>query len=248
MDLGAFEFGRWLEGVRGSGSFCTTHGILTSHAIRAAQDLNLIEIEPLPPPECINPSSVDLHLGEEIRVYAKGVYDEKSHREADGRDIYPRDGAFLSALDVKKDNETLVYCRKLGEQFLLKPSVLYLMHTAERVMTTHFNPVLDGKSSLARLGISVHATAGYGEAGFNGQYTLEVTVTHPVWVYIGMRFCQIRFHTLCGPVELYRGHYSGETAKGAVPSRTWEQMNGEVSEGSRVSDPATNGEATTSEG
>ena len=90
-------------------------------------------------------------------------------------------------------------------------------------------PVLDGKSSLARLFVSVHATAGYGDAGFDGQYTLEVTVTHPIVVFAGMRIAQIRFHTMHGEVgKLYSGNYTGETSKGAVASRAYKQFEIEV--------------------
>lgn len=92
-------------------------------------------------------------------------------------------------------------------------------------------PVLDGKSSIGRLGVQVHVTAGYGDPGFDGQYTLEVTSVYPVRVYPGMRFCQMRFHTrdlgdqtvLKGPL-LYAGSYEGETSRGPVPSMIWRQF------------------------
>jgi len=98
------------------------------------------------------------------------------------------------------------------------------MHTAERVFSNRFVPVLDGKSSIGRLGICVHLTAGYGDPGFNGQYTLEVTTVYPVRVYPRMRFCQMRFHMIEGEVQQYTGNYTGGSAMGPVASRCWKQF------------------------
>jgi deoxycytidine triphosphate deaminase len=224
----------------------TDFGILTGPTIRKAIELGFIEVDPLNF-DHLNPASIDLTLGEEIKVYLAGIHwDPYDTPDAtgEGKDLGPRIGHWLPQLDVRKRNETWSFTKKKGDRFLLKPGIGYLMHTAERVKTNHFQPVIDGKSSLGRLFISIHETAGYGEPGFNGQYTLEVTVTHPVWIEIGMRFCQMRFHTLCGPVELYDGHYTADRAKGAIPSRTWEQMTDDkigegqhLPEGHRPEDP-----------
>jgi dCTP deaminase len=111
-----------------------------------------------------------------------------------------------------------------GMGFSLQPGILYLMHTEEVVWTSRYVPVLDGKSSIGRLGIFTHITAGFGDANYRGQYTLEVTVIQPVRVYRGMRFCQMRFHTMEGEVMHYSGNYVGDTAMGAVPSRSWKQF------------------------
>jgi len=88
-------------------------------------------------------------------------------------------------------------------------------------------PVIDGKSSIGRLFIAMHITAGYGDTGFNGQYTLEVTAVHPVIVYPGMRFCQMRFHTTVGEVLDYANcdsHYTGANAMGPVASQAYKQF------------------------
>lgn len=87
-------------------------------------------------------------------------------------------------------------------------------------ITTH-------NSSIGRLFLQVHATAGYGDPGFDGQFTLEVIVQHPIRVYPGMRICQIRFQDMNGWVERAydkTGHYTGEAAQGAVPSQAWRQF------------------------
>jgi dCTP deaminase len=101
------------------------------------------------------------------------------------------------------------------------------MHTRERIWTEKFVPIVDGKSSIGRLFIQIHATAGYGDPGYDGEYTLEVIVQHPVRVYAGMRIGQIRFHTLEGEVEkTYKvtGSYKDEAAQGAVASKAWRQF------------------------
>lgn len=93
------------------------------------------------------------------------------------------------------------------------------MHTAETIWTDKFVPIIDGKSSIGRLFISIHQTAGFGDVGFDGQYTLEVTSHFPVRVYAGMRFCQIRFHGIQGHITQYEGNYQGKSAKGPVGSK-----------------------------
>ncbi len=111
-----------------------------------------------------------------------------------------------------------------GEMVLLRPGRLYLGHTVERIRTDHYVPTIDGKSSIGRLGVFIHVTAGYGEPGFDGQWTLEIVVTLPTILYPGMRIGQMRFTTLEGEVELYRGNYTGKHSTGPVPSRAWRQF------------------------
>lgn len=167
-----------------------------------------IEVDPYEPAH-LNPVSFDLRLGSKVAKY-----------EAAGcrRDNYP--------LNCKNE-ETL----RIVDEFeigphgvCLWPGQLYLMHTLERVKTTRYVPVLDGKSSIGRLGVFVHVTAGFGDPGFDGQYTLEVLTTYPTRVYAGMRFCQIRFHTIEGEAKLYEGNYTGEASMGPVPSKIWKQF------------------------
>lgn len=176
--------------------------ILTGPAIRAAIDRGDIEIDPFNP-EHVNPASVDLTLGDEVLVYS-------------------RCGEPHLLLDAKKDNPTCVIL--INGWLDIQPGHLYLMHTVERVRAARFVPILDGKSSLGRLGVSVHQTAGYGDPGFDGQYTMEVTCVLPVRLYAGMRVAQIRFHAVQGEIEMYRGNYVGEAASGVVASRSWRQF------------------------
>ena len=204
----------------------STGGILTDLAIREAVDKGEIEIDPFDAKQ-LNPASYDLRLGEGVAVYDAWVYTSAEESQ-------PNCGQHLSAygpdpvMDPRREPRLTRFTIE-PDGFVLRPGVGYLMHTAERIATKRFVPVLDGKSSLARLFVSVHATAVYGDAGFDGQYTLEVTVTHPIVVFAGMRIAQIRFHTMHGEVgKLYSGNYTGETSKGAVASRAYKQFEIEV--------------------
>lgn len=200
-------------------------GILSDTAILAAIDKGEIEIDPFVP-EHVNVTSYDLTLGDEVKVYRAWVREPGLH--ADGLELQPMptlipEGIFDSRLEPGTFDYKIN--PKLG--WVLKPGIGYLMHTRERVMTRKYNPILDGKSSIGRLFIQVHATAGYGDPGFDGQYTLEVIVQHPVRVYPGMRFCQIRFHTIAGELgKTYDqvGHYTRTQARGAIPSQAWRQF------------------------
>lgn len=177
--------------------------ILSGNAIAECVRTGEIEIDPYDP-NLLNPASVDLRLGTGVAAYAE---------------------APLRSMDVKQPRAVDRMEIRVGGLTLL-PGHLYLMHTVERVHTKTLVPVLDGKSSIGRLGIFTHVTAGYGDPGFDGQYTLEVITTYPVRIYAGMRFCQMRFHKLDGEPMDYRarGSYTGEASKGAVPSQCWKQF------------------------
>ena len=200
----------------------TQGGILSGAAIREAVMSGRIKIDPFRD-EHVNAASYDITLGSQIRVYEKvtwidgaGEWDSKEQLR-----VWP--GSF-GCLDAAKPNPTRLFTVGPGSAFRLVPGVGYLMHTEERISSECYVPVLDGKSSLGRLFISIHETAGYIDPHFDGQVTLEVTVTHPVRVYQGMRFGQIRFHSLMGDVVPYAGRYRGEEAMGAVASRAFEQI------------------------
>ena len=202
-------------------------GVLSDQAIRAALDEGSIKIDPFEA-EQLNPVSYDLTLGGQVTVY-KGWVETESYTQwsldkpKDGRLLHAVQGTF----DVKKKPEFESFQMDPKEGWVIKPGIGYLMHTRERIWTEKFIPVIDGKSSIGRLFIQIHITAGFGDPGFDGQYTLEVVAQHPVRVYPGMRIAQIRFHTIAGElVKLYQqtGHYTGEHAVGAVPSQAWRQF------------------------
>ena len=177
--------------------------ILSGCAIAEAVKDRRIVIDPYDL-KYLNPASYDLTLGDKVGVYRHGV------------------------LDTKRDNPYTM-CGDWDEIHLL-PGELYLMHTAERIGTTDLVCCLDGKSSIGRLGVCIHLTAGFGDPGYLGQYTLEVTCVRPVVLYPGMRIAQMRFHTMSlasdedQAILQYAGNYVGSTASGPVPSKSWKQF------------------------
>ncbi len=235
-------------------------GILSGRAILDAIRKGDIHISPFEEkPEFLrrlNPASYDLTLGREVAVYTettnadfrcekfwstmefdkqiKGIPGERVrpnfHYDYDG---LPSSNTFLTkqgCLDAAKDNPISRYTMS-DDGFVLMPGVGYLMHTQERICTDKYVPIIDGKSSIGRLFCFVHVTAGYGDPGFDGQYTLEVAVLQPLIVYPGMRFCQMRFHTVIGEVDSYKdnGNYKGVLAEGPVASRSWKMFDGQKS-------------------
>ena len=135
----------------------------------------------------------------------------------------------LKPIDSREKNEIIRF--EIPESgFLLYPGVLYLGRTNERIATDKFIPMINGRSSGGRLGLSVHICAGFGDIGFNGTFTLEISVVEPLIIYPNMEIAQVCFHTPYGKTDiLYRGKYYKQTD--ATPSRMWHEKPGVVSEG-----------------
>lgn len=201
--------------------------ILSGQEILKQVEAGLIQIDPFNP-ERINPASFDLTLGDEVAIYSD--YTQFYHDA-----VGPLDGKFLKAYGI---NERGCHVRAMDSKqkpsvqrlkidpdvgWVLNPGVAYLMHTREKVYTEKYVPILDGKSSIARLFLQIHMTAGFGDPGFRGQYTLEVTSQFPVRVYPGMRICQIRFHHIEGDVVSYQqtGNYRGQLSEGPIESQAY---------------------------
>ena len=195
--------------------------ILSDAAIAEAITRGSIKVDPYEPRH-LNPASLDLTLGSGLAVYDPWVWQRSSESiPEDGGRFKPAD----ATVSVRDPLVTTNYTMSVDRGWVLVPGVLYLMHTAERIGTKDYVPVLDGKSSIARLGVQVHLTAGFGDPGWEGQFTLEVMSAHPVRVFPGMRICQIRFHRIEGEVaKLYDGNYTGTYASGAQPSRVRNQL------------------------
>lgn len=114
------------------------------------------------------------------------------------------------SLDPKKENETVDIIIP-EEGYILMPGTLYLGETVEYTETNGFVPKIDGRSTTGRLGIVVHLTAGFGDNGFKGKWTLEITVTHPVIVYPNMEIGQLYFEELQGDTSMkYNGKYQNQ--------------------------------------
>lgn len=113
-------------------------------------------------------------------------------------------------IDAKKHNEIREF-EISDEGFVLMPGQLYLASTEEYTETHKHVPYLEGKSSTGRLGIDIHATAGKGDVGFCGYWTLEISTSIPVRVYPGMPIGQLIYYVVDGEVE--RLYHKKENAK-----------------------------------
>lgn len=140
----------------------------------------------------INPNSYNLSLHNELLVYENDTLDMKKPNSTK-RIIIPEDG------------------------YILEPGRLYLGRTREYTRTDKYVPMLEGRSSTGRLGLFIHITAGFGDVGFAGYWTLEIFCVQPIKIYPDVDICQIYYHTIDGEYELYSsGKYQNNT--GIQPS------------------------------
>ena len=91
------------------------------------------------------------------------------------------------------------------EGLLLESSKLYLGRTVEYTETHNLIPMLEGRSSVGRLGLFVHVTAGFGDVGFKGYWTLEIFCVQPIKIYPNIEICQIFYHSIDGDYTSYEG-------------------------------------------
>ncbi|HEV2231089.1 MAG TPA: dCTP deaminase, partial [Thermoplasmata archaeon] len=136
--------------------------------------------------DCLGSNSYDVHLGRYLSTY--------------------RDGA-LDAREPNRVDEFVIP----GEGFVLLPGQLYLGVTEEYTETHGFVPFLEGKSSVGRLGIDIHSTAGKGDEGFCNYWTLEMSVKLPVRIYAGMPVGQLIYFEISGKVR--KGYGEKRSAK-----------------------------------
>ena len=128
--------------------------------------------------ECLGTNSYDVHLGSHIATYKNHLLDARKHNQVDHMEI-PEEG------------------------LIVNPGTLYLGVTKEYTETHKSVPFLEGKSSVGRLGIDIHATAGKGDVGFCNTWTLEISCTQPVRIYAGMPIGQLIYFTVDGSIERY---------------------------------------------
>lgn len=140
----------------------------------------------------LNPNSYNLTLSNELLVYENEV------------------------LDIKKPNNSKkIIIPESGLQ--LNPNKLYLGRTNEFTKTDKYVPMLEGRSSTGRLGLFVHITAGFGDIGFSGYWTLEIFCVQPVIIYPNIEICQIYYHNILGEYDLYSSK-KYQNNKGIQPS------------------------------
>lgn len=149
--------------------------ILSDQKIRAAMREGKIVIRPFRP-DCLGTNSYDVHLGPYLSTYRSAALDARRRNPAREFTI-PRSG------------------------YVLIPGQLYLGVTEEYTETHGFVPFLEGKSSVGRLGIDIHSTAGKGDEGFCNYWTLEMSVKIPVRIYAGMPVGQLIYFEISGPVQ-----------------------------------------------
>ena len=135
----------------------------------------------------LNPNSYNLKLHNELLIYDEDI------------------------LDMKKENKTKTIIIP-EEGLVLEPGKLYLGRTVEYTETNNYVPMLEGRSSIGRLGIFIHITAGFGDVGFSGYWTLEIFCIKPIIIYPNVEIAQLYYHTIDGDYEEYNsGKYQNNT-------------------------------------
>lgn len=173
--------------------------ILSDHRILEEIEKETIKIQPYNR-QYLGSNSYDVHLGKHLATYKDKTLDAKKHNEINHFEI-PEEG------------------------YVLQPGELYLGVTEEYTETHVHVPFLEGKSSTGRLGIDIHATAGKGDVGFCGNWTLEISCKIPVRIYKGMPIGQLIYFPVDGEVNVKYNNkkdakYSGQPDR-PVESMMW---------------------------
>lgn len=170
--------------------------ILTGKEIQKRLGSDII-IEPFSN-EQLNPNSYNLKLFDELMVYKSDILDMK----------------------LKNETETIVIPK---EGYVLEPGNLYLARTFEYTETRNLVPMILGRSSVGRLGITVHLTSGFGDIGFCGYWTLQLTCVKKVRIYPYMKICQIFYHDILGEHEDYSSSKYQKSNK-IMPSQLYKEL------------------------
>lgn len=182
--------------------------ILSDYSIRQRLNNGSIKICPTLEPEQLQPASIDLRLGNQFVVFTHDT------------DI------ILDVRDKKDTDPTALLTLPNDEALLIAPGEFLLATTLEQVtMPDNLVARVEGRSSIGRLGLTVHVTAGFIDPGFDGQITLEIANLnrYPIQIYVGMRICQLAFESMTTASERPYGSkgtnskYQGQ--RGVTPSR-----------------------------
>lgn len=182
--------------------------ILTGPEIKKQIAAGNIRINPFRE-EFIGPNSVDLHLGNVLRRYTTKVRRETPIEP--GLRQVSFESTKVLAIDAMCPPNLVDEARLPSGGWLLMPGTLYLGATLEYTETYGYVPYIDGRSSFGRLGVFAHVTAGRGDVGFCGNWTVEIVATQPAIIYPGGRYFQLTYHTLEGEVQNYKGRYQGDS-------------------------------------
>lgn len=146
----------------------------------------------------LNPNSYNLRLHNELLVYKESTLNMKRKHKTE-KIIIPETG------------------------LTLKPNKLYLARTVEFTSTDKFVPMLEGRSSIGRLGLFIHITAGFGDVGFTGYWTLEMFCVHPVVIYPNIEICQIYYYNILGDYVKYKSN-KYQNNEGIQPSLLYKEL------------------------
>ncbi len=143
--------------------------------------------------EQLNPNSYNVTLSNELFVYSSDVLDLKKENSYE-KIIIPEDG------------------------FILEPNTLYIGKTNEYTETYNLVPMIDGRSSLGRLGLFTNSAAGFGDVGFKGNWSIQLTCVKPIKIYPNIKIAQLYYEELIGEFDNYSGKYLNNN--GNVVSKT----------------------------
>ena len=190
-------------------------GILLKDEIIEGIYSNIIVMEPFNV-SMVGPNSCDLHIGDTIITYNRNKVYMNPHCYRTMEYMREHNIALPqeykdSIIDLKNALTYETTMIKIPESgYLLLPDQVYLINTKERFGSNKFVPIVTGRSSIGRLGISVHQEAGFGDLGYIGTWTLQLSVTYPTKIYPNLRLAQVYFITAFGHPDkenLYKGKY-----------------------------------------
>lgn len=220
--------------------------MLTGLEIRHLVRRGVLKIDPFNESQ-LNPNSYNLTLSEDILIYKKmlpiheWMEKERLAIEADPSFRFSQEDYLVTArstmpysipLDMAAEEE-VVSLKIPKEGMVVYPGVLYLGATVEKTSTPFHIPMIEGRSSVGRLGLFVHVTAGFGDIGFGhlhserdknpgSTWTLEITPVYPIRIYAGVQVCQIGYELPTGHHDSYKGKYNEQT--GPKPSGLWKEL------------------------
>lgn len=170
--------------------------ILSGREIKRRLDKDIF-ITPFNPSQ-LSPNSYNLRLHNELVVYEDAVLDMK----------------------VKPTVRNITIPE---EGIILEPGTLYLARTVEHTKTFGCVPMLEGRSSIGRLGLFIHITAGFGDVGFTGYWTLEMFCVKPIRIYPNVEIGQVFYHTIEGDFDEYQSN-KYQNNQGIQPSMLYKDF------------------------
>jgi deoxycytidine triphosphate deaminase len=174
--------------------------MLGGKSILKQVELGNIKIDPAP--KKAGPHSIDLHLGDAVAR------------------VIPNDTLWgTPCINTRKKGIVENQCKLDNGAFVFMPHQFYLGHTIEVIGSKFFAPMLHGRSTAARHGLTCHLSAGYGDCGWTGTWVLEIYnyTPYPMMVWPGDRICQVDFTRVEGEYDLYDSTYQGQS--GIVPAK-----------------------------